>query len=113
MATKSNPAQAARQREWLEHLEACRAQGLSVKAYAEQAGLEVRRLYQWRRRLRARGVLADEGKVVRFARVEVCAAGGVSASRRLHFPNGLILDWEGNVELELIEQLLRLAPVGR
>jgi hypothetical protein len=29
------------QREWLVHIQACRARGLSLKAYAEQAGLDV------------------------------------------------------------------------
>ena len=109
MPTKSNPAQTARQQEWLEHREACRARGLSLKAYAEQAGLDVQRLYHWRRRLKAHGLLAD-GKVVPFARVQVCGAGGI---KRLHFPNGLILDWDGSIDLALVEQLLQLAPVSR
>ena len=59
MATKSNPARGARHQEWLEPLEACRAQSLRLKAYAEQAGLEVQRLYHWRWRLKAHGLRAD------------------------------------------------------
>lgn len=51
--------------------------------------------------MKARGLLAD-GKVVAFARVQVCGAGGI---KRLHFPSGLILEWDGSIDLALTSLL--------
>jgi hypothetical protein len=45
-----------RQREWLEHLQACLGQGLSLKGYAEQQGLSLRGFYLWHRRLKRLGL---------------------------------------------------------
>ena len=113
LPTKSDQARTARPQEWLKHVRCCRAEGLSLKAYAEQAGLEVQRLYHWRRRLKARGLLADDGKAVTFAGVQVRGAGGVSGTQRLHFPNGLMLEGDGSTDRVLVEPLLQLAPVSR
>ena len=43
MPNPSNSELSERQRAWLEHLRACRSQGLSLKAYAEQQGLNLQR----------------------------------------------------------------------
>ncbi len=79
MPTPSNCELSERQRAWLEHLRACRAQGLSLKAYAEQQGLNLQRFYHWHRRLKRLGLAATDAPVS-FAAVRVSAAGGVTGS---------------------------------
>lgn len=37
-----------RQRAWLNHVEACTAAGISMKAYAEQHGLDLQTFYFWK-----------------------------------------------------------------
>ena len=92
-------------REWFGHLEAARAEGLSLKAYAERSGVSLHRLYFWSARRRAQ---AGEGGSGLFARVEVAdrrrPLGG--ASQRLHLPSGVVLEWEGPADLALIDRLL-------
>lgn len=70
MATISKRAPTERQREWLEHVQTCRAEGLSLKAYSEQAGLDVQRLYHWHRRLKLLGYIGG-GAAVSFAAVQL------------------------------------------
>ena len=102
----------ARQREWLEHLKSCREQGLSLKAYAEQRGIAVQRFYHWHRRLKLLGFIAG-AEAVSFATVQVERSGVLTGSQRLHFPNGLVLEWEAGADLGLIERLLHLSRTVR
>ena len=46
------------QRHWLEHIRACEATGKPMVEYATGNGLDVRRLYQWKKVLVNKGVLA-------------------------------------------------------
>ena len=101
-----------RQREWLGHLRSCREQGLSLKAYAEQSGLEVQRFYHWHRRLKLLG-LAGGSEEVSFTAVRVQRSQPLGKMRRLRFPNGMVLEWEGATDLVLIEQLLRVSQLER
>jgi hypothetical protein len=99
--------------EWLGHFRRCRAGGQSLKGYAEQHGLDVAQFYQWHSRLKSLG-LVESAPAPSFARVEVTAsAAQAEASRRLTFPNGLVLEWQGAADLQLIGQLLRLEASGR
>jgi hypothetical protein len=91
---------------WVEHVRAARTQGLSLRAYAEQVGLEVRRLYECTRRLRG-GARADRSGGPGFVPVHPVEAVG---RQRLHFPGGLVLEWSGAADLALIERLCRLGP---
>jgi hypothetical protein len=108
MSNPSNSELTGRQHEWLEHFRACRAQGLSLKAYAEQQGLNLQRFYHWHRRLKRLGLVATDAPVS-FAAVRVSAAAGVAGYQRLHFPNGVMLEWDGSADLALIDHLLRLS----
>jgi hypothetical protein len=108
MPTPAHCELTERQRAWLEHLRACRAQGLSLKAYAERQGLNLQRFYHWNRRLKRLGLAATDAPVS-FAAVRVSAARAVTGSQRLHFPNGLMLEWDGSADLALVEHLLRLS----
>jgi len=49
---------------------------------------------------------------VSFAAVRVSAAPGVTGTQRLHFPNGLMLEWDGSADLALVEHLLRLSQAS-
>ena len=108
MPNPSNTELTERQREWLEHLRACRAQGLTFKAYAEQQGLDLQRFYHWHRRLKRLGLVASDAPVS-FAAIRVSAPAGVTGTQRLHFPNGLMLEWDGAADLALVEHLLGLS----
>jgi transposase-like protein len=46
------------QRFWLEHVEACEAAGVSMKAYAERHGLSLQSFYCWKGQLKKRGQLS-------------------------------------------------------
>jgi hypothetical protein len=91
-----------RGRLWLEHVQAARARGVSLKGDAEQAGLKVEQLYRWRRRLRA-------DVAVGFVAVQVSEG---LCHQRLHCPNGLVLECSGAPDLALIERLRCLGLVG-
>lgn len=91
---------------WYGHLDRAAASGLSLRAYAEQAGVKLHRLYFWGSRRRAAN--EEHGAAGLFARVEV--AKGVRypgpGIQRLHLPGGAILEWEGAADFSLIERLL-------
>jgi hypothetical protein len=90
---------------WYGHLERAAASGLSLRAYAEQAGVKLHWLYFWSSRRKA--VVQRRGEAGRFARVEVVEpAGRWAATRRLHLPSGAVLEWEGAADLALIDHLL-------
>jgi hypothetical protein len=92
---------------WFGHLDRARAEGMSRKAYAEQSGLRVHRLYFWSARRRARATAAPPASGL-FARAEIREAlpGARTASQRLHLPGGAVLAWEGAADLALIDPLL-------
>jgi hypothetical protein len=105
-----------RDRFWLTHDEAQRASGKSAKEYAAAAGISVQALYQARKRLRARGLLARgraPGAVARFAKVAVAPTAGIEAPRfRIELPNGAVLEWSGAASVgpvgDLVERMARL-----
>ncbi len=112
MASVSNRVPTARQREWLAHVRSCRARGLSLKAYAEQHALSLQQLYHWHRRLKLLGFI-DSPEAVGFAEVRIRRPGKSVGAQRLHFPNGLVLEWDGSADPGLIEQLLVLSQTRR
>ena len=90
---------------WYGHLDRAVASGLSLRAYAEQAGVKLHRLYFWSSRRKA--VVQRRGGAGLFARVEVAEpAGRWPATQRLHLPSGVVLEWEGAADLALIDHLL-------
>jgi hypothetical protein len=91
---------------------ACRARGLSLKAYAEQAGLDVQRLYRWHRRLKQLGFIGGS-EAVDFSAVQVRGCVQQAGRQRLHFPNGLVLEWGGDADLRLVGRLLALSGTSR
>lgn len=95
-----------RQRYWLEHLERCQAQGLTMKSYAHEQGLKVSALYCWKLKLKQRGVWNTQN-TVEFAEVRLAAQPTDTGRYRLHFPGGFLLEWEGGVDEAAIVRLVR------
>ena len=96
--------------EWLEHLQAWKASGESLSAYARLHGLSLESAYQWRRVLRSRGLWHEEPSAtsqaerapVRFARVTVKGVSAVPGLRvHVHLTNGR----RAEIELAEITQL--------
>jgi hypothetical protein len=54
-----------------------------------------------------------EGAAVSFAAVQVQGSRMRVGAQRLHFPNGLVLEWDGRADLSLVEQLLGLSQMRR
>ncbi len=103
-------AASERERFWLKHQEAQRASGKDAKAYAASAGISVQALYQARKRLRARGLLAPgraRREAPRFSKVAVAATPVVEAPRfRIELPNGAVLEWSGAASVGPVADLL-------
>ena len=91
---------------WYGHLDQAAASGLSLRGYAEQAGVKLHRLYFWSSRRKA--LTEAQGGSGLFARVEVAEATRhrPPGAQRLHLPNGAVLEWEGAADLALIDHLL-------
>jgi hypothetical protein len=106
-----------RDRFWLKHHEAQRASGETAKVYAASVGISVRDLYQARKRLRERGLLAPgRAKATTtpgFSKVAVPTSLVVEEPRfRITLPNGAVLEWSGAASIgpvgDLVERMARL-----
>ncbi len=109
-----------RDRFWLKHHEAQRASGHDAKAYAAAVGISVQALYQGRKRLREKGLLAPGRRrattVPRFSRVAVAApvaSPSIEEPRfRVTLPNGAVLEWSGAASVgpvsDLVERMAQL-----
>ena len=91
---------------WYGHLDQAAASGLSLRAYADEAGVKLHRLYFWSSRRKAVSEAQDGSGL--FARVEVAEPRRHRSlgAQRLHLPNGAVLEWEGGADLVLIDHLL-------
>ncbi len=106
-----------RDRFWLKHHEAQGASGNDAKEYAATVGISVQALYQARKRLRARGLLAPGRSRPttgpRFSKVSVVAPPAIEEPRfRVTMPNGAVLEWSGATSVgpvaDLVERMARL-----
>jgi hypothetical protein len=106
-----------RDRFWLKHHEAQRESGRDAKRYAASEGISVQALYQARKRLRARGLLAPgrprSTTTPRFSKVTVAARPAIEEPRfRITLPNGAVLEWSGATSVgpvaDLVERMARL-----
>ncbi len=95
------------QRHWLEHVRACREAGTTMRAYAEEHGLDVRAFYTAKAQLRRRGVLAPKtsASTPRFAKARVVDGRGLGHCR-LVLPSGLALELEPGTEPTWIAELI-------
>lgn len=105
-----------RDRFWLKHHEAQRASGQNARQYAASAGISVQALYQARKRLRGRGLLAPgraRREMPRFSKVAVAPVSPIEEPRfRIGLSNGAVLEWSGAASVgpvgDLIERMARL-----
>ena len=97
-----------RQRYWLEHLRACEAAGKTMRAYASEAGIDVRSLYGAKKRLVKRGVLAAENGSggVAFTRARVVGVAAPGSDCRVQFPNGITVIFTATVDGGALSKIL-------
>ena len=101
-----------RQRYWLEHLQAWRAEGGSLTDYARAHDLRVKALYYWRGRERKLlGEAMDEPPAQpSFSRVEVVADTPVGVYEdhplTVSWPNGARMEWPAGVSTDQLAILI-------
>jgi hypothetical protein len=104
----STKALTQRQRTWLEHLNACRTQGESLKTYAQAHNLSVSALYAAKSELVRRGVWQQEGaakvRSAKFVPVRVAPSASVF---RIVLPNGIIVEVPERADAQCCGELLR------
>jgi hypothetical protein len=95
---------------WLEHLQACTATGMSMRAYAQTNNLGISTFYSWKKTLQCKGLLGeclpDEPLLFRKAVVTACR---VECCRVLH-PSGVVLEFADGTDPLWIAALVRALP---
>ena len=93
---------------WLDHVKRCAELNQPMTEYAKANGLIVTTLYYWNKRLRALGLLAEDQATVSFTEVEVTTPVRPSGGWRVHFPNGVVMQWEVPPQGAQLEHLLQI-----
>jgi len=104
-----------KERRWLDLVQRWRQSRLTVRAFCERRGLSEPSFYGWRRVLRQRGLIHEDGSPVEvstpaFVKVTV-DPGAVSATPSaidLVLPQGRLLRVRPGFDPELLRQLVRL-----
>ncbi|MEN8129608.1 MAG: hypothetical protein ABFS45_05310 [Pseudomonadota bacterium] len=94
---------------WLDHLKRCGELKQPMAVYAKANGLIVTTLYYWNKRLRALGVLPEDQATVSFTAVKIAEPPRPAGGCRVHFPNGVVMQWDEppqGAELEQVMQML-------
>lgn len=97
----------AKQGEWLQHVEACGAAGISMKAYAERHGLNLQQFYLWKGRLKKLGAIQVAPGGRSPGAVRVVAAAGPRA--RIQLSNGVSIEVPGEVDGNALAALVSAA----
>jgi transposase-like protein len=101
---------------WLDHVAACAAAGVSMKAYAEQHGLNVQSFYGWKEQLKKRGLVSpapsstDANAMIPVAFVaspQPRVVGGPAA--RISLANGITIEVPSGVSPEALVRLIGAA----
>lgn len=110
--SERSPELSARQRYWLRHIRAAERRREPLKHYAKRRGLSEHSLYEAKRRLRQRGVLAPAPerrpaakRFVRIVAAEPAPRRG-SASLRVQLANGAVLEWSEAPAGEALRDLI-------
>ncbi len=100
-----------KQRSWLNHVEVCAAGGMSMKAYAEQHGLDLQNFYFWKGRLRKIGLIepAPSPASIEPARVMPVGAPGNAGKACIQLSNGVSIECPGDVDATALAVLLSAA----
>ncbi len=97
-------ARTPRQRFWLEHLNACREQGLSLKAYARTHNLSVSALYAANSALKQRGTSTPpSAPAPKLVPVRLAPAASMV---RVLLPNGVVVELPESIDPERGRALL-------
>jgi predicted glutamine amidotransferase len=100
----------ASQQLWLNHLQRCEAQGQSLSAYAKAEGLDLKALYNWRFRLKKKGILEDFSSAttpaLRFQKVVVATEPVRGGEIRFRWPNGRVLEFDSGVDSGYVKRLI-------
>lgn len=97
-----------RQQYWLDHIHAASASGSTLVEYAGAHDLEVRQLYQWKRRLRHRGLLPGTSRASAFVPV-TAPFGGAASPCSITLPNGVRIQFGREVDRGWLRELLSAA----
>ncbi len=90
------------QSEWLGHLRAWEQSGVALKAYAEFAGVDHRRLYRFKRLLTDKGVYREgQASSPRFVRAEV-EFENEAVRCRVRFRNGCMVELGGELRADIL-----------
>lgn len=102
-------ARTPRQRFWLEHLEACQAQGSSLKSYALAHGLSPGALYAAKSNLKRRGSLSTSKLPVPAPTLLPVHITRGAAMFRVHLPNGVVIEVPEHADAQCCRALLGCA----
>ena len=97
----------AKQRDWLQHVEACGAAGISMKAYADQHSLDLQQFYFWKGRLKKLGVVAGSSGERSRGAVRIVTTAGPRA--RIQLSNGVSIEVPGEVDAGALAALVSAA----
>ncbi len=98
-----------RQQHWLDHIRAADAFDGSIADYARSEGLKPKELYSWKGILARRGLLADAPDVENDAGFVRVTAPARPLGMSLVLPNGVRLEWHGDLGPEQLEALVLTA----
>ena len=100
-----------KQRAWLNHVETCIAEGTSMKAYAEQHGLDLQNFYFWKGRLRKIGLIepAPPPASIEPARIMPAGAPRNAGKACIQLSNGVSIECPGDVDATALAALLQAA----
>jgi hypothetical protein len=100
-----------KQRTWLNHVEACAAAGMSMKACAEQHGLDLQNFYFWKGRLRKIGLVdaAPERGSVEPAQILPAGMRRGAGKACIQLTNGVGIECPGDVDAAALAALLSAA----
>lgn len=110
--SQSSPELSERQRYWRKHIQAAERKGEPLRHYAKRRGLSEHSLYEAKRQLRQRGVLAPAAErrpaSPRFVRVVAGASEPRSPASplRVQLASGAVLEWVEAPAGEALRELI-------
>jgi hypothetical protein len=108
----AKPGMTAKQRYWLEHIQACEAMGQSLSAYAAEHQLGLKSCYRWKSLLTQMGLLADTAAAAAapvFRPVQIKPVSISTGHFRFTLPNGILIEIPGDCDPAHLKQVLTTA----